>query len=140
MEQLVYKSEFCDLFWYENKFSIRENWKIANCPIDEFRLMNKFLLDFCRSKNIRHLIIDAFGAISLLPEEHHLWLENEFNSHFGKDTLVENIFVIIPESLVTSISINKFHDSIKKNKRNIKVIKMKTAEEAYQWIDTNSSQ
>ena len=140
MEQVVYQAEYCDLFWTEEENNtLRENWKIANCSLGEFKSINNFLLDFCRLKKIKNLIIDAFGAISLMPEEHHTWLEQEFNSRFGKETQVENIFVIIPESLVTSISINKFHDSIKKNKRNIKVIKMKSSKESYQWIDINSN-
>ena len=136
-EEIIYKTEFCDLLWNESHSTVRENWKIANCTLEDFQQLNLFLLEFCKTKVIANLIIDAFGAISLLPESHHTWLDKEFNVRFSKETGIKYIFIIVPESLVTSISINKFHESIKRNRQNIVVIKMKSAGEAYQWIKKN---
>ena len=136
-EELIYKTDFCDLFWNKNQDTVREHWKIASCSLNDFKELNLFLIGFCKSNKIRFLIIDAFGAISLLPETHHDWLDGEFNMLFAKETRIRCIFIIIPESLVTSISINKFHESIRKNRRNIMVIKMKSPSEAYAWIEKN---
>jgi len=130
MEEQIYQSEFCSLYWIDEYKAIREDWRIANCPFVEFKSMLYFMMDFCVQKKIKNLIIDAFGAISLLPEKHHVWLEEKFNREFSDKTDVDTIFLIIPESLVTSISIYKFYDSIKRNDRNVSVIKLKRLQEA----------
>lgn len=95
-----------------------------------------YLLEFCREKKIRNLIIDAFGAISLLPEQHHQWLDESFNSKFVVETEVDRIFMIVPESLVTSISVNRYYNSIRMNDYNIKVFKMKKLKEALTILET----
>ena len=130
MEELIYKTEFCSLYWSPEIRTIREDWQIANCPLHEFQSMLYFMLDFSVENKVKNLIIDAFGAISILPEKHHLWLEDKFNREFTDKTEVDTIFLIIPASLVTSISVNKYYDSIKRNDRNITVIKLKSLEEA----------
>lgn len=130
MEELIYESEFCSLYWHPELLTVREDWRIANCPLNEFQSMLYFMLDFCVEHKARNLIIDAFGAISILPEKHHLWLGEKFNREFTEHTAVDTIFLIIPESLVTSISVNKYYDSIKRNDRNITVIKLKKLQEA----------
>jgi hypothetical protein len=136
MEKEIYQGIFCSLFWNEKLSYVREEWKIAQCPLKDFQELNYSLLDFCIKNEVKNLIVDAFGAISLLPEGHHQWLENEFNITFGKKTKIEKIITIIPESLVTSISINKFFESIKKNRKNIFVLKMKSMEEAFHYLES----
>ncbi len=130
MGEEIYQADFCSLYWIEELQAVREDWRIANCPLPEFQTMLYFMMDFCAKKQIRNLIIDAFGAISLLPEKHHSWLEDKFNREFSDKTDVDTIFLIIPESLVTSISVYKFYDSIKSNDRNVSVIKLKNLQEA----------
>lgn len=136
MEKEIYQAIFCNLFWNEKLSYVREEWKIAQCPLEDFQELNYSLLDFCIKNEVKNLIVDAFGAISLLPEGHHQWLENEFNLTFSKKTKIEKIITIIPESLVTSISINKFYESIKKNRKNIFVLKMKSMEEAFHYLES----
>ena len=130
MEAEIYRTEFCTLYWDDELKTVREDWRVANCPLHEFQKMLYFLLDFCVENKVRNLIIDAFGAISILPEKHHLWLDETFNREFTDRTDVDTIYLIIPESLVTSISVNKYYDSIKRNDRNITVIKLKKLQEA----------
>ncbi len=130
MEEEIYHTEFCTLYWNRDLEAVREEWRIANCPFGEFQFLLYYMMDYCAKNKVKHLIIDAFGAISLLPEKHHLWLEEEFNSEFVAKTEVDTIILIIPESLVTSISVNKYYDSIKKNDYNIEVLKLKNLEEA----------
>jgi hypothetical protein len=89
-----------------------------------------FMMDFCVKKKAKNLVIDAFGAVSILPDEHHIWLGEKFNREFTDKTEVDSIFLIVPESLVTSISVNKYYESIKRNDRNISVIKLKNLQEA----------
>jgi hypothetical protein len=57
-------------------------------------------------------------------------LGEKFNREFTDKTEVDTIFLIVPESLVTSISVNKYYESIKRNNRNISVIKLKNLKEA----------
>lgn len=130
MEEQIYQTEFCSLYWNPELRVVREDWRIANCPLHEFQSMLYFMMDFCIDHQVKNLIIDAFGAISILPEKHHIWLGEKFNRQFTDTTEVETIFLIIPESLVTSISVNKYYDSIKRNDRNITVIKLKNLQEA----------
>jgi len=130
MEVEIYRTEFCTLYWDNELKTVREDWRVANCPLPEFQKMLYFLLDFCVENKVSNLIIDAFGAISILPEKHHLWLSDTYNSEFTDKTGVDTIFLIVPESLVTSISVNKYYDSIKRNDRNIMVIKLKKLDEA----------
>ena len=130
MEELIYQTEFCSLYWNPDLSAVREDWRIANCPLHEFQSMLYFMMDFCEENAVKNLIIDAFGAISILPEKHHLWLGEKFNRQFTEKTAVDTVFLIIPESLVTSISVNKYYDSIKRNDRNITVIKLKNLKEA----------
>ena len=134
MEKEIYTAVFCSLFWNEKLSYVREEWKIAQCPLEEFKELNNYLLEYCVDKKVKNLIVDAFGAISLLPEGHHEWLERDFNSIFGEKTKIEKIITIIPESLVTSISINKFYESIKMNRRNILVLKLKSMKEAFNYL------
>lgn len=93
------------------------------------------MMNFCMDNGVKNLIIDAFSAISLLPETHHQWLDREFNREFTYHTDVKQVFLIVPESLVTSISVNKYYDSIKKNDRNISVYKMKNLEEVIRYLE-----
>lgn len=131
MEEEIYRTEFCTLYWSRDMKAVREDWRVANCPFHEFQSMLYFLLDYCVENKVRNLIIDAFGAISILPEKHHVWLSEKFNREFTNKTNVDTIFLIIPESLVTSISVNKYYESIKRNDRNITVIKLKKLQEAF---------
>lgn len=130
MEAEIYRTEFCTLYWDKELKAVREDWQVANCPLHEFQKMLYYMLDFCIEHKVRNLIIDAFGAISILPEKHHLWLSETYNREFTDKTDVDTIFLIIPESLVTSISVNKYYESIKRNDRNITVIKLKKLHEA----------
>jgi hypothetical protein len=130
-EEKIYQTEFCTLYWNEAMRSVREDWRIANCPFHEFQSMLYFMLYFCVENKVRNLIIDAFGAISILPEKHHLWLGEKFNQEFTDKTEIDTIFLIVPESLVTSISVNKYYESIKRNDRNVTVIKLKKLQDAF---------
>ncbi len=131
MEKEIYRTEFCTLYWNKEMKTVREDWRVANCPFHEFQAMLYFLMDFCVENKARNLIIDAFGAISILPEKHHAWLVENFNREFTDKTNVDTIFLIVPESLVTSISVNKYYESIKRNDRNITVIKLKKLQQAF---------
>jgi hypothetical protein len=137
MGEVIYESEFCHVYWIKDLKAIREDWHIANCPLDEFKNMLYFMMDYCVKNKAKNLIIDAFGAISLLPESHHDWLDREFNREFVNKTDVDQIFLIIPESLVTSISVNKYYDSIKRNDFNISVYKMKSLKEVISMLKVN---
>jgi hypothetical protein len=135
MEEEIFKANFCSLFWNERLQCVREEWHIVNCTFDDFKSMNFFLLEFCLKKNIKSLIIDTFDAISLLPETHHEWLETEFNEQFMERTDVKSIITILPESLVTSISVTKFYDNIKSNFKDARILKMKSLEEAFRYLE-----
>ena len=134
MEEEIFKAEFCSLFWNKKLQYVREEWRVVNCPFEEFKSLNYFLMDFCVQRQIKSLIIDTFDAISLLPESHHDWLETEFNDNFIKTTKIENIITILPESLVTSISVNKFYDNIKQASHNTHILKMKNLEEVNKYL------
>jgi hypothetical protein len=140
MEEEIYKTEFCNLYWIAELKAVREDWRIANCPFQEFQSMLYFMMDFCVKNHVKNLIIDAFGAISILPEKHHVWLGESFNREFTDKTEVDTIFLIVPESLVTSISVNKYYDSIKRNDQNISVIKLKNLSEALNILKRKASE
>lgn len=129
MEEEIFKVDFCSLFWNRKLHYVREEWRVVNCPFEEFKSLNYFLQEFCIKSKIKSLIIDTYDAISLLPESHHEWLETEFNKSFIERTGVENIITILPESLVTSISVNKFYDNLKENSQHTRILKMKNLEE-----------
>ena len=135
MEEEIFKADFCSLFWNEKLQYVREEWRVVNCSFEEFKSMNLYLQEFCIKKNIKSLIIDTFDAISILPNSHHEWLETEFNDNFLKRTGIENIITILPESLVTSISVNKFYDNIKQTSQNTRILKMKTLDEVYKYLN-----
>ena len=134
MEEEIFKVDFCSLFWNKKLHYVREVWRVVNCPFEEFKSLNYFLLDFCINSKINSLIIDTYDAISLLPESHHEWLETEFNKSFIEKTDVENIITILPESLVTSISVNKFYDNLKENIQHTHILKMKNLEEVIKYL------
>lgn len=140
MEEEIFKADFCSLWWNEKLQYVREAWRIVNCDFEEFKSMNYFLKDFCVNKKITTLIIDTFNAISLLPEKHHTWLEDEFNKIFADKTKVQNIITILPESLVTSISVNKFYDNIKSTGDKMRILKMKSLDEALRYLHSQHSQ
>ena len=91
--------------------------------------------EFCIKKKVKNLIIDTFAAISLLPESHHDWLENEFNETFMERTRIENIITILPESLVTTISVNKFYDNIKTTSKRARILKMKSLDDVLKYLE-----
>jgi len=139
MEEEIYKVDFCSLYWNENLQYVREEWRVVNCPFEEFKLLNFYLQEFCIKKQVKNLIIDTFAAISLLPETHHEWLENEFNIPFMERTGVENIITIQPESLVTSISVNKFYDNIKSMSKKTRIMKMKSLDDVLKYLSLHYS-
>ena len=102
--------------------------------------MNYFLQEFCIEKKVKSLVIDTFDAISLLPDEHHKWLENEFNVPFMERTGIENIITILPESLITTISVNKFYDNIKTTSKNTWILKMKNMGEVLRYLESQYGQ
>jgi pectate lyase len=134
MEEAIFKADFCSLLWNERLQYVREEWRVVSCSFEEFKSLNLFLQEFCIKKKIKSLIIDTFDAISLLPDKHHEWLENEFNDNFIERTKIENIITILPESLVTSISVNKFYEDIKKNSQNTRILKMKSLDEVIKYL------
>ncbi len=138
MEELLYESDFCNLYWIKDLKAVREDWQVANCPFYEFKAMLYNMMDFCMENAVENLIIDAFGAVSLLPEGHHQWLDKTFNREFINHTDVKQVFLIIPESLVTSISVNKYYNSIKRNDRNIAVYKMKSLNDVVNMLKARS--
>lgn len=135
MEEEIFKGDFCSLFWNEKLQYVREDWRVVNCSLDDFKSLNYFLQEFCIKKKIKSLIIDTFAAISLLPESHHDWLENEFNETFMERTRIENIITILPESLVTTISVNKFYDNIKKTSQRARIMKMKSLKDVIKYLE-----
>jgi hypothetical protein len=134
MEEEIFKADFCSLFWNEKLQYVREEWRVVNCSLEDFKSLNYFLQEFCIKKKIKSLIIDTFDAISLLPESHHAWLESEFNITFMQRTKIENIITVLPESLVTSISVKKFYDNIKQTSQNTRILKMKNLEEVFKFL------
>ena len=86
------------------------------------------------------MVIDTLDAISLLPEGHHEWLENEFNEPFMERTKIENIITVFPESLVTSISVNKFYDNIKMTSKYTRILKMKSMDEVLRYLESRYGQ
>ena len=134
MEEEIFKVDFCSLFWNKKLHYVREEWRVVNCAFDEFKSLNYFLQEFCIKSNVKSLIIDTYDAISLLPDSHHEWLETEFNDGFIKSTGIENIITILPESLVTSISVNKFYDNLKKTSQNTRILKMKNLEDVVKYL------
>ncbi len=134
MEEEIFKADFCSLLWNEKLQYVREEWKIVNCSFDDFKSLNYFLQEFCIKKKVKSLIIDTFAAISLLPDSHHEWLENEFNETFMIRTKIENIITILPESLVTTISVNKFYDNIKTTSQKARILKMKSLDEVIKFL------
>ena len=135
MEEEIFKADFCSLLWNEKLQYVREEWRIVNCTFDDFKSLNYFLQEFCIKKNVKSLIVDTFAAISLLPDSHHDWLENEFNKTFMERTRIENIITILPESLVTTISVNKFYDNIKTVSEKTRILKMKSLEEVIKYLE-----
>jgi hypothetical protein len=135
MEEEIFKADFCSLFWNEKLHYVREDWRVVNCSFDDFKSLNFFLQEFCIKKKVKSLVIDTFAAISLLPETHHDWLENEFNEQFMERTRIENIITILPESLVTTISVNKFYDNIKKTNRRARILKMKSLDDVLKYLE-----
>jgi hypothetical protein len=140
MEEEIFKVDFCSLYWNKKLQFVREEWRVVNCPFEEFKSLNYFLQDFCVQHKIKSLIIDTFDAISLLPDSHHEWLETEFNEGFIKKTKIENIITILPESLVTSISVNKFYDNLKQTSQSVHILKMKNQEEVYNYLKARYSE
>ena len=140
MEKEIFKADFCSLFWNERLQYVREEWRIVNCDFEEFKSMNFFLLEFCVKKKIKSLVIDTFDAISLLPDRHHEWLENEFNEPFMERTRIENVITVLPESLVTSISVNKFYDNIKMTSKYTRILKMKSMKEVLRYMESQYGQ
>jgi pectate lyase len=136
MDKEIFKAEFCSLYWNERLQYVREEWRVVNCAFEEFKSMNFFLQEFCIKKEIKSLIIDTFDAISLLPDKHHEWLENEFNETFMERTRIENVITILPESLVTSISVNKFYDNLKMTSQSTKILKMKSIDEVLRFLES----
>ena len=135
MEEEIFKADFCSLFWNEKLQYVREDWRVVNCSFDDFKSLNFFLQEFCIKKKVKNLIIDTFAAISLLPESHHDWLENEFNETFMERTRIENIITILPESLVTTISVNKFYDNIKTTSKRARILKMKSLDDVLKYLE-----
>lgn len=135
MEEEIFKADFCSLLWNEKLQYVREEWRIVNCTFNDFKSLNYFLQEFCIKKNIKSLIIDTFAAVSLLPDSHHEWLENEFNRSFMEMTKIENIITILPESLVTTISVNKFYDNIKTMSQDARILKMKSLDEVIKYLE-----
>lgn len=134
MEEEIFKGDFCSLFWNEKLQYVREDWRVVNCSLDDFKSLNFFLQEFCIKKKVKSLVIDTFAAISLLPESHHDWLENEFNETFMARTRIENIITILPESLVTTISVNKFYDNIKATSQRVRIMKMKSLDDVLKYL------
>jgi len=134
MEEEIFKADFCSLLWNEKLHYVREEWRVVNCSFDDFKSLNFFLQEFCIKKKVKSLVIDTFAAISLLPESHHEWLENEFNETFMERTKIENIITILPESLVTTISVNKFYDNIKTTSQKTRILKMKSMDDVLKYI------
>lgn len=135
MEEEIFKADFCSLLWNEKLQYVREEWRVVNCSYDDFKSLNFFLQEFCIKKKVKSLVIDTFAAISLLPETHHEWLENEFNETFMIRTNIENIITILPESLVTTISVNKFYDNIKTTSQRARILKMKSMKEVLNYLE-----
>ena len=135
MEEEIFKADFCSLLWNEKLQYVREDWRVVNCSFDDFKSLNFFLQEFCIKKKVKNLIIDTFAAISLLPESHHDWLENEFNETFMERTRIENIITILPESLVTTISVNKFYDNIKTTSKRARILKMKSLDDVLKYLE-----
>jgi len=135
MEEEIFKADFCSLLWNEKLQYVREDWRVVNCSFDDFKSLNFFLQEFCIKKQVKNLIIDTFAAISLLPESHHEWLENEFNETFMGRTRIENIITIQPESLVTTISVNKFYDNIKTTSKRARILKMKSLDDVLKYLE-----
>jgi hypothetical protein len=135
MEEEIFKADFCSLLWNEKLQYVREKWRVVNCSFDDFKSLNFFLQEFCIKKKVKSLVIDTFAAISLLPESHHEWLENEFNETFMIRTKIENIITILPESLVTTISVNKFYDNIKTTNQRARILKMKSMKEVLNYLE-----
>ncbi len=135
MEEEIFKADFCSLLWNEKLQYVREDWRVVNCSFDDFKSLNFFLQEFCIKKKVKNLIIDTFAAISLLPESHHEWLENEFNETFMERTRIENIITILPESLVTTISVNKFYDNIKTTSKRARILKMKSLDDVLKYLE-----
>ena len=140
MDKEIFKADFCSLFWNERLQYVREEWRVVNCNFEEFKSMNYFLQEFCIEKKVKSLVIDTFDAISLLPDEHHEWLENEFNVPFMERTGIENIITILPESLITTISVNKFYDNIKTTSKNTWILKMKNMGEVLRYLESQYGQ
>ena len=134
MEEEIFKADFCSLLWNEKLQYVREKWRVVNCSFDDFKSLNFFLQEFCIKKKVKSLVIDTFAAISLLPESHHEWLENEFNETFMIRTKIENIITILPESLVTTISVNKFYDNIKTTSQRTRILKMKSMDQVLNYL------
>ena len=134
MEEEIFKGDFCSLFWNERLQYVREDWRVVNCSFDDFKSLNFFLQEFCIKKKVKSLVIDTFAAISLLPESHHDWLETEFNETFMERTRIENIITILPESLVTTISVNKFYDNIKATSQRVRIMKMKSLDDVLKYL------
>jgi hypothetical protein len=135
MEEEIFKADFCSLLWNEKLQYVREDWRVVNCSLDDFKSLNFFLQEFCIKKKVKSLVIDTFAAISLLPESHHDWLENEFNETFMERTRIENIITILPESLVTTISVNKFYDNIKTTSQRVRIMKMKSLDGVLKYLE-----
>ena len=140
MEEEIFKVDFCSLFWNRKLHYVREEWRVVNCPFEEFKSLNYFLQEFCIKSKVKSLIIDTYDAISLLPDSHHEWLETEFNKNFIEKTVVENVITILPESLVTTISVNKFYDNLKETFQNTRILKMKNLEEVIKYLKLQYSE
>jgi len=135
MEEEIFKADFCSLLWNEKLHYVREKWRVVNCSFNDFKSLNFFLQEFCIKKKVKSLVIDTFEAISLLPDSHHDWLENEFNETFMVRTKIENIITILPESLVTTISVNKFYDNIKTTSQRTRILKMKSMDDVLNYLE-----
>ena len=130
----VYSSQFCELEIIEDVEALCERWFIANCPINEFKLICNTILKKCIEHKVKNLIIDASDAISYLPEENQEWLDREFNSRILYETDVGKIIMISPESLITRISTDKFYEYISKPSHGIFTVKLKSCKEAVEWL------
>jgi hypothetical protein len=140
MENITYTSEYCHIAIIPELDTLREIWKIMNCPLDTFREICLKILEECKEHKIRNLVIDTGDAVSYLPRDHQEWLDKEFNRRILYETNVSVILLISPESLVTKISADKFFEHISRSDHGIITLKFPNYPDALRWIKARADQ
>ncbi len=131
---IIYSSAYCDISILEPVNALSENWKIVNCPLEEFKAIGDTILKNCMEFHIKNLIIDSENAVSFIPEENLEWMNRELNSRILYETSVETLILIPPENILTRISMDKFYDHAASSEHGILMLKMRSFKEAMNWL------